>query len=200
MTTAAPRQDGIRAIHPAPRQPSDGVLFARIVALGEAEAKADSTRPLTAALGLSRAALARLVDRHLPQRRGLVDALPADAGPGDDALEEPDLRAFLREHAVADTDEAAWLTAIVARRSLGANHLWQDLGLAGRGELNTLLRRHFPALVALNAADMKWKKFFYRALCLRDGILVCKSPHCEGCSDRAECFGAETGAPLLRPV
>jgi nitrogen fixation protein NifQ len=38
---------------------------------------------------------------------------------------------------------------------------------------------------------MKWKKFFYRQLCLREEILICKSPTCADCCDQAKCFGPE---------
>jgi nitrogen fixation protein NifQ len=40
---------------------------------------------------------------------------------------------------------------------------------------------------------MKWKKFFYRQLCERAGVPICKSPHCAECCDRALCFGPEEG-------
>jgi nitrogen fixation protein NifQ len=102
------------------------------------------------------------------------------------------------DHRRGDAEEEAWLAAIVARRSLGTNHLWQDMGFADRLELNAMFRRHFPALVALNAGDMKWKKFFYRQLCAREGFLLCKSPNCETCDDYAACFDGEPGEALRR--
>ena len=54
------------------------------------------------------------------------------------------------------------------------------------------MQRHFPRLAALNSRDMKWKKFFYRLLCDRAGIPICKSPNCADCCDYAFCFGPET--------
>jgi nitrogen fixation protein NifQ len=98
-----------------------------------------------------------------------------------------------RDDEVADlvallVDEVA-LTLAVA--SLGDNHLWQDLQLASRSELSALMRRWFPALVAKNQRDMKWKKFLYRELCEREQILICKSPSCAVCSDQPACFGPE---------
>lgn len=173
--------------------PSDTTLFARILL----HAAQDPGRPLTAALGLDGEALARLIGRFLPHRSDLLRERPA-AGDGDgDAIEEADVRGYLAEFRAGRDDEVeAWLIAILARRMREANHLWQDLGLAGRHELNTLLSRHFPRLVRRNAADMKWKKFIYRELCQRDGILVCKSPNCSVCCDFAICFGGEPGEPL----
>ncbi len=172
--------------------PSDRNLFQSIVALAATE----RDRPLTEALGLDRATLGRLLRRHLPERLALLATLPADAGAGTEALEEPDLRDYLLECRAGRSREELWLAAIVARRSLGANHLWQDLGLGSRDELQHLFRRHFPELVARNRADMKWKKFFYRELCQRDGVPICKAPNCCVCIDVAICFGPETGAPL----
>ena len=66
----------------------------------------------------------------------------------------------------------AWRVALA---SLGNNHLWQDMGLASRAELSELLGRHFPGLVAKNTGNMKWKKFFYRQLCEREGLSICRS-------------------------
>jgi len=171
----------------APWQPDpfDRHVFACAVAIAGGE-------PLGIGLGLSAAALAALAARYFP----------GDArfnGPGGDApaaLEEPDLRALLLDHARAGSDEAVWLAHILARRSLGANHLWQDLGLPNRADLSALIRRHFPGLAAANRGDMKWKKFFYRELCRREGMLICKAPTCESCTDFDVCFAAEDGPPL----
>lgn len=172
----------------------DRLLFGRILDL----AAQDPVRPLTHALGLGRGALAVLVARHAPQHAATLSAqatLPDGSG-GEDAIEEADLRAFLLDHRARGAEEEEWLAAIVARRSLEPNHLWQDMGFADRGELNAMFRRHFPALVARNGADMKWKKFFYRSLCEREGLLLCKSPNCEVCEDFDACFGGEEGDPL----
>ena len=171
---------------------ADRHLYGRIV--GFATIGADIAA--TEALGLSRPALARLIDRFLPERRDVVDALPAGAAAGDDAIEEPDIRAYLLECRAGADEAEDWAAAIVARRSRQPNHLWQDMGFADRGELNLFLRRHFPELVRRNVRDMKWKKFLYRELCQRDGVLICKSPVCDACSDVADCFGGEPGEPL----
>ncbi|HYD30250.1 MAG TPA: nitrogen fixation protein NifQ [Azospirillaceae bacterium] len=171
----------------------DRLLFDRIITLAVNETR----HPLTQSLGLTRDALAGLIDRYLPERRALLSTLPADADTGPDALEEADLRAFILEHrAGVHTDEEAWLAAIIARRSLGSNHLWQDMGFADRSELSRMFHRHFPALAARNSGDMKWKKFFYRQLCEREGMKLCKAPHCEVCDDFAACFDGEPGDPI----
>ena len=167
---------------------SDRILFRRLVAVAAGEAA-----PLTESLGLTREALERLLHTYFPESPALP---PLGSGPGEDALEEPDLRAFLLEFRAGRGEEEDWLAAILARRCQRANHLWQDLGLADRSELNTLFQRHFPELARLNRSDMKWKKFFYRQLCEREGIPVCKAPNCAVCADFALCFGPESGEPL----
>lgn len=105
-----------------------------------------------------------------------------------------DLVALLMAHAdpAAGTPaEAERVALAIAVASLGDNHLWQDLQLASRAELSALMLRWFPALVARNAGDMKWKKFLYRELCQAAEILICKSPSCAVCTDQPVCFGPE---------
>ena len=115
-----------------------------------------------------------------------------------------DLMALLLDHAdrnvgpKAELYHVAWL---IACASLGDGHLWQDMGLPSRDALSLLIGRWFPALSALNVDNMKWKKFFYRQLCQRAEILICKSPTCAGCADHAECFdqeGAEVAGHAVR--
>ncbi len=168
----------------------DRHLFGRIVDLAARDA-----RPLPLALGLGLADLARLLAKHLPDRAHLLDSSHPD-DTGEDALEEADLRAMLLENRAGTAEEEVWLAAIIARRSLEPNHLWQDMGFADRGELSAMFLKHFPSMAALNSGDMKWKKFFYRQLCQREGFLLCKSPHCEKCDDYDACFDGEKGMPL----
>jgi nitrogen fixation protein NifQ len=172
---------------------TDRMIFGRVLDL----AVSDPLRSLPVALALSREDLRALAARHAPQHETTIDALPdTDLDASDDAIEEADLRAFLVDHGARGAEEERWLAAILARRSLEPNHLWQDMGFHDRGELNRMFQRHFPALVAANASDMKWKKFFYRQLCEREGLLLCKSPNCEVCEDVEVCFGEEVGDPL----
>ena len=80
------------------------------------------------------------------------------------------------------------LVARMAMASMGRNHLWEDLGLRSRDELNALMQRHFPRLKAMNSGNLGWKKFIGRLLCERAEVLICKSPHCEACDEYALCF------------
>ena len=108
--------------------------------------------------------------------------------------EVADLIVLLMDHADAGAgpyEECLVFAETVAIACLGDNHLWQDLQLRSRDELSGLMRRWFPALVAKNHADMKWKKFLYKQLCEREEIFVCKAPSCAVCNDLYKCFGPE---------
>jgi len=179
---------------PGGGDPFDRHLFACAIAM----ALSSPGESLTLGLGLSEECLAALVGRYFPHAPGLLSGLSL-SGHGDEPLtiEEPDLRTLLLDYRTRDLIEEEWLAHIVARRCLGSNHLWQDLGLTGRADLSGLMRRHFVGLAELNSRDMKWKKFFYRELCQREGVLICKSPNCEVCTDFSTCFGGEDGASLL---
>jgi nitrogen fixation protein NifQ len=98
---------------------------------------------------------------------------------------------LLIEYRAGLSDSELWLARIVAYSCCGRNHLWQDLGLANRGELSLLMNTAFPGLAALNVGDMKWKKFIYRHYCTREGIYVCPAPSCGECSDYSKCFAKE---------
>ena len=105
-----------------------------------------------------------------------------------------DLMGLLRDHADPAAGSAAALEAVawsIACASLGDQHLWQDLGLPSRRELSALIGHWFPRLAERNTHNMKWKKFFYRQLCLREELLICKAPTCGVCTDYALCFGPE---------
>ena len=99
---------------------------------------------------------------------------------------------LLLEHRVIYAERETWLAYAIASGAMGENHLWQDMGLPSREVLSDLMRTHFPRLAAKNVGDMKWKKFFYRQLCERAGIPICKSPRCADCCDYRVCFGPES--------
>ncbi len=111
--------------------------------------------------------------------------------------EVDDVATLLREHAdaCAGSDAAmAWMAETVAVGCLGDDHLWQDLQLPNRAALSALLAHWFPRLAAKNDRDMKWKKFFYKQLCEREALFICKAPSCAVCSDYAMCFDPEEAA------
>lgn len=112
--------------------------------------------------------------------------LPADMARHEDEIE--DLTGLLLEHATYPGLLSNHLARALAQASMEPNHLWEDLGLGSRDQLNALMQTYFSSLKALNVHNMRWKKFLYRMLCERADILICKSPHCEQCDDRPACF------------
>lgn len=85
-------------------------------------------------------------------------------------------------------DEASWLLPVLAAGSLGARHLWEDLGLPHRQALNDMIAQQLPALYRDNDKNMRWKRFFYRQLCEATGDYICRAPTCGECSGYQECF------------
>ena len=107
-----------------------------------------------------------------------------------------DLVALLHDHADPTVGSADSSDAI-GWASLANNHLWPDLCLTSRRELSALINHWFPRLAALNTQDMKWKRFLYKQLCLREELLICKAPSCGVCCDHGICFGPEEASNSL---
>lgn len=125
-------------------------------------------------------------------------AVQAEAVGNGRALGEfPDLLQLLFDHRAIADEHHRNVAHLVATACMGGDHLWQDLGLPDRKALSTLLSDHFPSLASKNTGDMKWKKFFYKQLCEREGIKACRAPSCAVCCDYAKCFGPEDGNVFL---
>jgi nitrogen fixation protein NifQ len=139
---------------------------------------------------LDAVALAALRERYFPDLQCPLQAY-AGAGTPPPIDEFDDLLALLLDHRTVIDDESTWLAHALATACMGANHLWQDMGLPNRSALSWLIKHHFASLAERNSGDMKWKKFFYRQLCEREGLMLCKSPNCESCTDYRSCFGPE---------
>jgi nitrogen fixation protein NifQ len=141
---------------------------------------------LPAHLGLGSPLLGRIMSEYFPGQ-----VLLDDGGSAPPCPEYEDLRRLLLECRAQERESEIWIADIVAVACGGANHLWQDLGLANRDELSRLMHANFPSLARANTGDMKWKKFIYKQLCAREGIYVCPAPSCNVCSDYAKCFAPE---------
>lgn len=188
----------------------DRHVVACLLAVAFEEAGREGTDP-TDALGLSGSRISALLGCCFPHfERGRVGPF---AGAPDVEMEEELLIGLLADH-LAPFDEAgntkatshvsrelrSVLPRVIARRAMRPDHLWQDLGLCDRGELNRLLARHFPTLHAGNTGNMRWKKYFYRRLCEAEGFSLCTAPSCAACTDFTSCFGEEDGQSRLASV
>lgn len=114
-----------------------------------------------------------------------------------DVEESQLVRDILLEHLSSQDQQGRLLAAMIARRALEPNHLWEDLGLRNRGELTRLMERRFASLAARNDKNMRWKRFIYRLMCENDGFVMCATPVCTNCADYLTCFGEETGTSRL---
>jgi nitrogen fixation protein NifQ len=173
--------------------PDDWCVLAAVVSLAAAEGEAGE-EALLARLGLSPDEFERMRRRYFPGLPMVETVSAPESG-----AETQALTTLLLMHRAKGLPEEAWFAAIIARRAQEQHHLWQDLGLASRDQLNELIGRHFPRLHGKNRNNMKWKKFFYRQICADRSFSLCLAPSCAECNEFAACFGAEEGAPLIAP-
>src|SRR5271169_3192027 len=150
--------------------------------------------PFVPALGLNHAVFSKLLASlfpHFVPPQGWLTAQQSIVDKGGALDEFPDLLQLLLDHRAVADEHHRNIAHLVATACMGGDHLWQDLGLPDRKALSVLLYGHFPVLAAKNTSDMKWKKFFYKQLCEREGINACRSPSCAACCDFDKCFGVE---------
>lgn len=168
---------------------SDGdinaIYLARMLA-----AQAEGHSVLDARLGLEPPAFSLLMRRYFPHAGACLNALPSGLG-APPAPERAQLRQLMLGFRAARDESEVWLAEILAAGCNGQEHLWYDLGLWSRMDLQTLLIHNFPGLARKNHLDMRWKKFLYRQLCMDTGLTYCRTPSCAACADFAECFAPE---------
>lgn len=169
----------------------DRHVLASILAVGAAEGG-----PVSERAGLAGDDLAALIEQRFPTAKALSAAWTSRGRPSD-CDEVVMVRDLLLANRSSVGDIGHVLAAMVARRAIEPNHLWEDLGLRDRAELSRLLSRHFAPLYARNTKNMRWKRFFYRALCEDDGLVMCSTPVCANCGDFDLCFGDESGESRL---
>jgi nitrogen fixation protein NifQ len=177
--------------------PFDGHVLACVLSIAAEESSAD--RSLAEAIGLSGNSLRSILAQYFPDA---LDRLKTFGLDSELAVEDDEqaLSMLLRRSRSTPGPFSSVVAAIVARRAMQPNHLWQDLGLTNRSELSALMQRHFAPLAARNNQDMKWKKFFYRMICRDDSYRLCAAPSCSECCDFDGCFGDESGESRLARV
>ncbi len=178
-------------------EPFDGHVLASIFAAGVAGCTAGGSLPH--AVGIGGDELRRTIDTYFPGAIASLEGYGLDELP---VVEDDErcLRELLWRSRTSAAPLTSLLSVLVSRRAAEPNHLWQDLGLANRGELSRLMQRHFAPLARRNTQDMKWKKFFFRMICREDGYSLCTVPCCSECNDFQACFGDESGESLLARV
>lgn len=178
--------------HPADATIKDDFSFDRHVLASILAVASMENGAVAERAGLAAEELANLMAQWFPAACAMGVAWHAgEAKVNDDEV------AMVRDLLLAERssvgDAGRFLAAMIARRAMEPNHLWEDLGLRDRSELTRLLARHFAPLAARNTRNMRWKRFFYRALCESDGFVMCTTPVCTDCRDFDLCFGDESG-------
>jgi len=188
--TAAYR--ALTGCHPADADIEDDFSFDRHVLASILAVAAMENGAVAERAGLAAADIVALMLKWFPAACGMgVASLVDDRHSDDDEIAM--VRDLLLAHRSSEGDTGRWLAAMIARRSMEANHLWEDLGLRDRSELTRLLARHFAPVAVRNTRNMRWKRFFYRMLCEDDGLVMCSTPVCTNCNDFNLCFGDESG-------
>lgn len=162
----------------------DTRLFAKLIA----ERDVHHERAL---LGLAQPAWRALLMRHFARTQVFASLPPMLHAEGHEAFVYS-LHVLLLTHAspAVHADDAQCLATIIAHACLRPDHLWRDLGLAGRDEVTWMLTRYFPTLVVLNVANWRWKKFLAQQRALSLGLEPGPAPGCPGCEDYGHCFPA----------
>lgn len=190
--TAAYRM--LTGCHPADASIDDDFSFDRHVLASILAVAAMENGAVTERAGLAMADLASLIAQWFPAACGMgVVWCARDADEDAEDEEIAMVRDLLLANRSSQGDAGRWLAAMIARRAMEPNHLWEDLGLRDRSELTRLLARHFGPIAVRNARNMRWKRFFYRMLCEDDGLVMCSTPVCTNCNDFSLCFGDESG-------
>ncbi|CAE6723468.1 hypothetical protein R69927_01207 [Paraburkholderia domus] len=164
----------------------DTQLFARLIA-------ARNVRHELALLGLPQPAWRALLDRHFVHAPASVLARlpalpPVDTSEHAEFVETLHALLLTYSSTAVDVNDAHCLASIIAHACLRPDHLWRDLGLAGREEVTWMLTRYFPALVGLNVDNLRWKKFLAQQRALSLGLQPGPAPGCPGCEDYGHCF------------
>lgn len=143
-------------------------------------------------LGLKRSDFKELMARYFQIRDCCEDAPSGcvmemkDNNPEIDELIE-----LFMDHRAAKSESEYLMAAIMAVGCQASDHLWQDMGFWSRADLSAMIRKNFPSLFDLNVRNMKWKKFFYKQMCMDlDATYTCRMPSCLECCDYRECYPA----------
>src|ERR1035438_6783724 len=116
-----------------PCDADDAHVVASTIAMAAREANAG--RALTEGLGIAGPELRNLISALFPHALSLLERFDLDAAVSV-SEDERCLGELLARYTTSGTWIELQLAALMARRAMRPNHLWQDLGLRGRGELS----------------------------------------------------------------
>ncbi|MFT4067097.1 nitrogen fixation protein NifQ [Paraburkholderia sp.] len=160
---------------------ADTCLFAKLIAARDA-------RHELALLGLPAREWRTLLARHFSRASVPASTLSVVSSEHADFVRTLHTLLVADASTGVDAADARDLATIIAHACLRPDHLWRDLGLAGRDEVTWMLTRYFPALVARNVDNLRWKKFLAAQYALSLGLQPGPAPGCSGCEDYGYCF------------
>lgn len=73
------------------------------------------------------------------------------------------------------------LASYISSKAFETGHLYSDMGLSSRTEMNRLMSENYPLLAAMRPTDIRWKKFLFDKI----GSIA---PACHDCRDLQNCF------------
>ncbi len=96
---------------------------------------------------------------------------------------QPDFQKILQLlQANADNDFAKnALASYIASKAFESGHLYSDMGMSSRIELNKLMSENYNTLAARRPPEIRWKKFLFDEI----GSMA---PACHDCKDLQSCF------------
>lgn len=84
----------------------------------------------------------------------------------------------------SNEESQKFLSNHIAQKSILMNHLYEDLGLDSRDEMNKLMGQNFNSLAQIKPPSIRWKKFLF-------DMIGEVAPACRYCYDQTNCFGCE---------
>jgi nitrogen fixation protein NifQ len=84
------------------------------------------------------------------------------------------------------------LAYYITSKAFEGGHLYADMNLGSRAELNRLMMDNYPSLAAKRPSDKRWKKFLFDEI---ESI----APACHECKDTENCFKCELSEQIDTP-
>lgn len=73
------------------------------------------------------------------------------------------------------------LAGYICEKAFDKGHLYSDMGLSSRVELNRLMADNYPQLASKRPPSIRWKKFLFDEI-------SSTAPACYGCLESQNCF------------
>lgn len=143
-------------------------------------------------LGLPQSELLEMIWQYFPERQSL-ESMPSEQYARLLTTVPTEFHGLVdllsKSTTPAQPDTAVrWLAHALAGACFGNRHLWEDLELAGRESVSTLLERYFEPLYLRNTSNLRWKRFLFVELGAALDIQDMRPPGCTQCDSFRQCF------------